>query len=86
MENLDCMTREELWAFWNKHKFARTAKQLFPDRPKGYVVATRNLANYACNKSVAMACRERGDIDAASMYERIADRIYARDLPEYAKW
>jgi hypothetical protein len=45
----------------------------------------RDCANYAANKSTAIHCRGRGDIQSALMYENIANRIY-QSLPEYAKW
>jgi len=58
---------------------------MFPDRPRGYVAATRSLAHYAYNKSTAMRCRLKGDINAALNYEAICERIYD-NLPDYAKW
>jgi hypothetical protein len=58
---------------------------MFPDRPKGYVTATRNLAHYAWNKSTAMRCRLIGRITDALIYEEICEKIYAR-LPDFAKW
>lgn len=84
--NLDeGLTREKLWEFFERHKWPLRSSKLFPTRPPGYMAAERNLAHYACNKAVAMDCRERGDIQSAQLYEGIADRIY-QQLPFYAKW
>ncbi len=86
--NLDALDQEELWTFWSAAKGVRpvkAARELFPERPKGYVTAFRSLGNYAANKATAMSCRLAGDVNAALTYERIADRIYA-ELPEFARW
>lgn len=53
--------------------------------PRGAVRVVKDLANYACNKSVAMKEREQGRIKTALDYEGICERIYAR-LPDWAKW
>lgn len=75
-----------LSSFWAVvHRRPRIAANfLFPSHPKGYVTATEALGAFAMNASVAMTSRLRGDIQAASIYERIADDIYKR-LPGYAK-
>lgn len=86
--NLDCMDNpNEVWGFWSKVHFAgrRTAREWFPDRPKGYVRATRDIGNYAANKASAMRCRTVGDILGAQIYELICERIYSQ-LPNWAKW
>lgn len=85
--NLDTKDADELWKFWQQVNNGprRIARILFPEKPRGYVRATQHLANYACNKSVAMKCRLDGRIQSALTYEHIADRIY-NDLPEFAKW
>jgi hypothetical protein len=86
--NLDGMNEDELWAIWGRTNSVRPiafARQLFPLAPKGYVRATKDLGHYASNKATAMMCRRQGAIQSASMYEGIADRIYAK-LPEYARW
>ena len=85
--NLDAMTERELRSFWHATYVGgwAVARFLFPDRPKNYVSATRALGNYASNKGTAMACRLRGAIQEATVYEGIADRIYD-DLPDYARW
>lgn len=87
MPNLDGMDRTELWTFFEDHKQGThtISARLFPNRPRGYTVAARNLAHYACNKAVAMDCRARGDILGAGIYEGICERIY-NDLPSFARW
>ena len=87
--NLDDATTDHdvLMTYWHViycHP-VRTARRLFPHRPRGYVAATQKLSGYASNKSAAMACRERGDITAAQVYELICDRIYS-ELPAFARW
>ena len=83
--NLDAMEDAALMTFWFEHQRGRGAKALFPAGGKGTRIATGDLACYASNKATAMSCRLRGDIQAALMYEGIADRIYT-DLPEFARW
>jgi hypothetical protein len=86
--NLDCATPDELMAFWSRTNSVRPisfARQLFPERPKGYVGVTRDLGCYASNKATAIELRLDGKIQDALMYEGICDRIYDR-LPEYARW
>lgn len=85
--NLDAMDETELRQIWLKfsHRSRNTARELFPAKPKGFVVAMESLGHYAMNKATAMACRRRGDIENATMYEGIAQRIYNR-LPAYARW
>ena len=85
--NFDGMNREELSAWWKDHQRpTRTqAANVFPGRPRGYVRLVKDLANYACNKSVAMKCRADGKIQEAQMYEEICERIYT-ELPDFARW
>lgn len=87
--NLDHATESEdtLMTYWHVihcHP-VRTARRLFPARLRGYVSATHALGAYASNKSAAIACRRRGDIKAAGVYETICDRIYS-ELPSFARW
>lgn len=84
--NLDAMTPTALSKFWAKyHRPSRAdAAHLVGDRPRARSVA-QALANYAINKATGMTCRLRGDINAASIYEGIADRIYEK-LPEDVRW
>ena len=82
--NLDSESPESLMAFWSRTNSVRPiafARQLFPDCPRGFVRATKDLGYYASNKATAMSCRLRGDINAALMYEEICDRLY-RQLPD----
>lgn len=85
--NLDGMDRVELADFWKRVHFhpVQVARELFLDRPGGYVSTTKDLGNYAINKSVAMELRAKGDIQRALVYEAICERIYA-ELPGFAKW
>lgn len=86
--NLDAMTVEELRDFWRRYHYGAKRKDcedLIGSRCDGYTVIASKLANYADNKAVAMECRLRGDIQAASIYETICDQIYSR-LPEDIKW
>lgn len=85
--NLDCMPREELWAFWKRYArpSRKDAEALIGDRRKGYTTLCGALAGYASNKATAMRCREEGDINGAQVYETIADRIYAK-LPPDLQW
>lgn len=85
--NLDSESIQDLWEFWKRTNSVRPiafAKQLFPNREKGYVRATKNLGHYASNKATAMQCRLDGKTDTAIMYEKICDRIY-NELPDWAK-
>ena len=85
--NLDAMERGELMEFWQATNVTPVteARRLFPERPAGYVSATKNLGHYAANKATAMRCRLAGRPDSALQYEAICDRIYS-DLPEFARW
>lgn len=85
--NLDAMSADSLMDFWHKyHRPGRKdAAALIGDTRKGYTRLASDLANYACNKAVAMRCRESGDISTATMYEGIAERIY-NDLPADLHW
>lgn len=84
LDNEDSATLMSFWARTNSVRPIAFAKQLFPNREKGYVAATKSLGHYASNKATAIDCRLRGDIPAALMYESICDRIY-RELPAWAK-
>ena len=86
--NLDALPADDVQAFavaiGNGIRPVAAARLLFPDRPTGYVSATGDLRNYAWNKATAMRCRLRGDIQAATIYETICDRIYDA-LPDFAR-
>ena len=86
--NLDAMSRDELWAFFQKHQGGRSredAASLVGDKRANYTTIARDLVNYAMNKSVAMGCRERGELPSAEIYESICESIYKR-LPADLKW
>lgn len=85
--NLDAMTHDELMNFWARYHRAtrKDAAELIGDKRKGYIGLAADLANYACNKAVAMSCRLKGNINAATNYEAYADQIYAR-LPADLRW
>lgn len=88
-ENLDAMSPDALWAwsarFGNGVRPISAARDLFPDRPEGFVGVARDLKNYAINKAVAMKERAEGRIVSAQVYETICDRIY-EGLPDYARF
>jgi len=85
--NLDAMDQDELWDFWKKfHRPSRKdAAWLVGDRRPGYTNFASTLANYACNKAVAMKCRLDGNIQGAECYESAAEICY-KELPEDLKW
>lgn len=85
--NLDAMTETDLMAFWSRyHRPTRKdAESLVGDRRRGFTIIAATLANYACNKAVAMQCRREGRIEAAMCYEYVCDLSYDR-LPEDLKW
>lgn len=87
--NLDSMEYDQLVDFASRFvghgvRPIRAARELFPDKPTGYVESTRLLRSYAWNKATAVSLRLAGNIDSAIQYENICDRIYT-ELPDYAK-
>jgi len=91
--NLDCMESDDLRSFAVSLTVGiashgtpiRRAREIFPERPKGYSRAAKDLGNYAWNKLIAMELRRQGRISRAIGYEDICERIYS-DLPEFARW
>jgi len=83
--NLDAMTPDELWEFYQKHRCGGKYKDLFPKGGKGTKIATAKLASYAINKYFVITRRLSGNIEGAICYERCADGIY-ESLPDFAKW
>lgn len=85
--NLDSWTETDLTLFWrmSRRHPIRTARALQPDRRKGYVRASEQLAAYAFDKSLAMVLRTKGQIDKALFYEASADQRYAC-LPQWVRW
>ncbi len=59
----------------------RAAESFFPERPKGYVTATRLIARYSVAKAAAM----KSEGDEAQQYLAACEAIYA-DLPDFARW
>lgn len=85
--NFDAMDKDELMGFWFKYQHATRvqAEELIGDRRRGFTVVVKQLANYAANKGTAVACRLKGDIQAALVYESICDSIYEA-LPGDIQW
>lgn len=85
--NLDGMSADDCMAVWAAIHVRPVvcARVLFPDDPKGARKVACQLGHYASNKATAMRCRERGDIQAAQVYERICEGIYSA-LPMWARW
>lgn len=85
--NLDGMSEDDLWAFWNRYRrpSRKDAERLIGDRRKGFTIIAMNLAHYACNRAVAMSCRAKGHIQAAEIYEQHTQLSYDR-LPFDIKW
>jgi len=87
-ENLDAMPEQDLWELTQsaKHKSTRhCAEVVFPDKPRGFTTAYRQLMTYAELKEQAMRWRRIGKITSAMQNEDQCERIYNR-LPDYAKW
>lgn len=84
--NLDAMDACDLWNFGIRAEMhPRIVARELAFSGKRSVRASKDLGHYAVNKSVAMQCRLKGDIQAASIYEAICDRIYD-GLPSFARW
>ena len=85
--NFDGMEPDALMAFWKRYTrpTRKDAEKLIGDKRKGYTSIASVLASYACNKAVAIRCRERGDLPAAEVYETICEITYD-DLPTDLKW
>jgi hypothetical protein len=66
---------EELMSFWACVNFSpgACARAVFPDKHKGYVRATRDLANYASNLAARETCRDRGDKNGVKVYQHAMD-------------
>jgi hypothetical protein len=81
--NIDLMTNEELTTFYNRVRLhpRKTARELFPDAPSGFVTATKDLAHYAINKATALDCRDNAERDK---YTLICAFIREKCLPDYA--
>lgn len=71
MDNLDCMTVEELREFYKANKNGTTERRV--------------LASYAKNKADAMQLRESGAVASAIRIEAHCDWLYSK-FPEYLRW
>lgn len=60
-------------------------RYLFPTRPDGYAIATRELGVYCAYQALAQAQRLKGLIQDALDNEAKADAIFDK-LPEFARW
>lgn len=87
MLNLDECSIEELQEVVQKAEQDITgyARELFPDKPQGFVKAVNTLVKYAKAKIEAMEDRSKGRIPRAEKHEEVANNIW-RSLPDYAKW
>lgn len=85
--NFDGMAVSDLRAFVAEYTNITRAQAaaLVGDKREGFTKIARFVRAYAENKAVAMECRLRGDIDGATVYERICDMIYMK-LPEDLRW
>ncbi len=84
--NFDAMNEDELRAFWGIwHRASRAKAVTLVGVRKDAVKAVQTLANYAINKSVAVGCRLKGEIDSALCYEHACDLCYER-LPVDLRW
>ena len=83
---IQAWSNEQLWDLWSwtRYRPVRSARAMFPDRPKGYVRAAHDLGNWASNFATMVRCRQEGKIKEAVMYCDILQRIWNK-LPEYAK-
>lgn len=83
IEKLDKMSHDELWDFWKRYNRAsrKDAEALVGDRRKGYTTIAATFASYACNRAVAMKCREEGNETSASVYDH-AMKLALERLPE----
>ena len=53
--NLDATDKDDLWALHNRLRqhLVAEARNLFPERPEGYLRAARTMRDYAANKATA---------------------------------
>lgn len=76
------MSQEELMTFWGRyHRATRKDAEALVGRRPGFTVLAAKLANYACNRAVALSCRESGNIPGALVYEH-AMGLILEGLPE----
>lgn len=87
LSQLDSLDISDLHNFCVEHQHVTRAQAtaFFPDKPKGYVRAAKDVVNYAWNRYTGMLLRLEGDVDTAFTFERISETIYA-DLPKFARF
>lgn len=88
MENLDAMDADALRKFAGPHSAMRSvkrAREVFPERPRGYVRAWQLIHCYCWKKSTALDARRNGWVQSALGHEDIAESIY-KALPDFARW
>lgn len=85
--NLDCMSDDELMAFWKRyHRPSRAdAEALVGDRRKGFTLVAATCSAYAANRAAAQKCRRNGNIGGATSYDMICETLY-RKLPIDIRW
>lgn len=85
--NLDEMTEQELRQLF-RDTFQRrleTARKFFPDRPKGYSKAAKEIGTYAYAKATALRLRDVGETHRAEKQEAYCKLIYLR-MPVQFRW
>lgn len=87
MLNLDQLSIEDLKEVVQKAESNITdyAKELFPERPQGYVKTVNLLVKFAKAKIEAMDDCLKGRISRAEKHEEVCNNHW-RALPDYAKW
>ncbi len=81
LPNLDCMSADELRAFWNKwHTVSRRKAATLVGVRKNAIRYTSLLASYAIHKAVAVRARTQGLLTTALRYEKYCEGFY-KQLP-----
>lgn len=83
LERIRFMNRDDLMRFWAEvhNSPVRTARALFPEKPKGYVAMAKLLGAYASNKAAFMYCESQADANGIAVYSNICAQILDK-LPE----
>lgn len=85
--DLDVLKTEQLQQFVNEVHAAprKKALELFPDKPKRYMMAMYDLAHYAKMRIWRIAFAKRHKYTWVKEYDKECAVIYER-LPDYARW
>lgn len=85
--DLDVLKIEQLQQFVNEVNAAprKKALELFPDKPKRYMMAMYDLANYAKMRIWRIFYANRNKYQLSKRYDKECAVIYER-LPDYARW